>query len=411
MGSKNLKAIAVKGALPFTVADEKMIEDLAEIGNKRIRAKKLMMTEYGTAGSLLYWNMIGALATENHRRRNFSTAEEISGEEMARRFKVKNHGCYRCPIACAQIVKMENEKHEIETSTGPELETLISLGSKCGIHDLEVIIKANDLCNRMGLDTISTGATIAMAMEMNELGIINDSTTGGMDVCFGNAMILLDLIEMISYRRGFGDLLAEGSFLASIKLGAPDLALCVNGMEIPGVDPRATFGMGLSYVTSNRGACHLRSMLYVEEVFEAKLNRFSVKGKAEELKYKEDLMAVLDSVLMCKFAQRHAGYELIDLTNLLRGITGIEFTVDNLLEVGDRIYTLERLYNAKQRKLDAFLPNRFYEEPLSNGSDKGGTIDREEFMNEILRYYQIRGWDRDGNPSPEKLQQLGISYS
>jgi aldehyde:ferredoxin oxidoreductase len=152
-------------------------------------------------------------------------------------------------------------------------------------------------------------------------------------------------------------------------------------------------------------------MLYVEEVFEAKLNRFSVKGKAEELKYKEDLMAVLDSVLMCKFAQRHAGYELIDLTNLLRGITGIEFTVDNLLEVGDRIYTLERLYNAKQRKLDAFLPNRFYEEPLSNGSDKGGTIDREEFMNEILRYYQIRGWDRDGNPSPEKLQQLGISYS
>ena len=408
MGSKNLKAIAVRGSIPIQIADPDTLKQYRNNGIKNIKDQGQLLTKYGTPGALSLWNQFGGLATRNNQEGYFEDAVKISGEIINKKYKIKNKGCFRCPLACSQITSVQTGQYRVEAIEGPELETLVTLGSKCEISDIEAIIKGNDICNRMGLDTISVGTIIAMAMEMYESNIIDNTITNDINLHFGNSSALIKLLEMISYRQGFGDVLAEGATIASKILGAPELAMCVNSLEMPAAEPRATFGMGLSFVTSNRGACHLRSMLYNEELYENKLDRFSSKGKADMLKYKEDLMAILDSFIICKFTQRYANYNADNLANILKAITGIDYNESGLMEAGDRIYNLERLYNTNQRELDQVLPDRFYDQSLSKGAAEGKKIDRKEFIEEIQRYYLTRGWDKKGVPTTKMLKALSI---
>lgn len=408
MGSKNLKALVLKGNKIVNIANRKGLIRLNQEGIAQIRIDGKAMSIFGTAGGVGPWNSFGGMSSFNHKEGYSDRIERIRGENFKKDFGLKNKGCYACPVACSQINKVSGKKYNVDFIEGPEAETIYALGTDCGIFEPEPIIKGNEICNRMGMDTISVGSTIAMAMEAFESGEINIKDTEGIELRFGNADAMIDLLYLIANKKGFGAVLGKGSQLASADLGTEDYSMTVNGMEIPAAEPRASFGMALSYVTSNRGACHLRSLLYVEEVFRKQHDRFSLENKAKPLKQKEDLMAVYDSIIFCKFAHRYAGWDIEKICEVVEFTNGFNYSPFLLLELGERVYSLERLYNSRQREMEQFLPDRFYEEVLTEGSSKNRQINKNAFYEEIQRYYILRGWDRKGVPTKKKLEELGL---
>jgi aldehyde:ferredoxin oxidoreductase len=289
------------------------------------------------------------------------------------------------------------------------------LGSACGLDDLAAVTKANYLCNELGLDTISTGVTIACAMELYEKGILPEDDVG-MPVRFGDADAVIQLVEKTAYRDGFGDTLAEGSYRMAERYGHPELSITAKKQEFPGYDPRGSKGMGLLYATSNVGASHMAGDLAYMEVFGVpkKIDPLTIERKPQYIKHFEDLFTVIDAAGLCVFLSiRYLcdnSYQVMPdrLTRLLNLATGADYTVEGLLEAGDRVYTLERLFlcRAGFSRADDTLPRRMLEEPMPEGPAKGHVVELEEMLPE---FYELRGWDADGVPTEEKLAELGLA--
>ncbi len=406
MGSKNLKAVVVRGHGEVKVADPEKFRDALVKSMQKIKENGITgqgLPNYGTAVLVNIINKAGIFPVKNFQTGVYEAAEEISGETLAEKYLVTNKGCFACPIACGRVTKIDGEEGE-----GPEYESIWALGADCGISDLKAIIKANYICDDMGLDTISAGSTIAAAMEMYERGIIPKEDIGeGPELKFGNAEALLYWLEKLAKREGFGDKLAEGSYRLGEMYGHPEFSMSVKKQELPAYDPRGVQGHALAYATNNRGGCHVRAYLISPEVLATPeaIDRFALEGKAQWVKIFQDLTGFIDSAGLCLFTSFALGAE--DYAALVSAITGVEYTADTALEAGERIWNLERLYNLDVgfTKEDDTLPKRLLEEPMPEGPSKGWVAKVPELLPE---YYKVRGWDEEGRPTFETLQRLGI---
>jgi aldehyde:ferredoxin oxidoreductase len=420
MGSKNLKAIAVRGTGAVRIARPAemmraqwaMKQDLQEAP---LTAEGL--PKYGTLALMNVINENGALPTNNYQLAQFDRAEKISGEELTATRLASNKACFACTIACGRVSRISDEgvgRYAVNTSIhnwkhateGPEFENAWSLGADCGIDDLDAILKANTLCNDLGLDPISLGATIAAAMELYEKGVIDDSQTG-MPLRFGNGEAMVALTEKTAYREGFGAELAEGSKRLTEKYHRPEVFMGVKGQEFPAYDPRAIQGMGLGYATSNRGACHLRAYTVSAEIIgiPEQVDPRATEGKAGLAIAFQNISTAVDATGLCLFLT--FGTTLESIRPILTAATGVDLDDEALVRVGERIWNLERIWNmgAGLTAADDTLPKRMLEDAIPSGPAKGEVNRLSEMLPE---YYRERGWSEAGVPSAEKLRELGI---
>ncbi|MFW6266549.1 MAG: aldehyde ferredoxin oxidoreductase family protein [Halanaerobiales bacterium] len=409
MGSKNLKAIAIK-------ADEKQVEYYKDEMMKVVQKQTKMLKEDGVTGEGLpqlgtkvldnIINSNGLYPTKNFQYATFDKVDEVSGEALVEKGYLQgNKGCYGCPIRCGRDVELPSGR----SGEGPEYETGWSYGADCGVDDLNAITEANFLCNELGLDTISAGATIACAMELYEKGHIDrEELENGPELNFGSSEAIVYYTKQMAYKEGFGEELAKGSYRMAESRGRPELSMTVKKQELPAYDPRGVQGHGLQYATSNRGGCHVRGYLISPEVLGSpeKLDPQELKGKPEWAKTFQDLTAVIDSIGMCLFTSFALGLE--DYTEIVNAGTKFEYSPEELLQAGERIYNLERKFNLEagiEPDQDS-LPSRFTEDPLPDGPQKGVTSHYEEILPE---YYEIRGWSEDGYISDAKMEELELN--
>jgi aldehyde:ferredoxin oxidoreductase len=416
MGSKNLKAIAVKGSVKVIPAAEE--DKLASYVKKlyitiRSHPTVQIYSSYGTDGIMSMMYEYGDVPIKHFTEGIWSGIENISGEAMAKKVLKRNWACFRCPIACGRIVEVKNGPYKTEEGMGPEYETTASLGALCLNDNIEAIVKANELCNRYGIDTITTGVSVAFLMECCDRGLVSREVDG-LRIEWGKPDLILQLIRKIALREGIGAFLAEGVKKMSEEMGeeAKQIAMHVKGLEIPMHDPRAFKGMGLQYATSHRGACHLRGEVFIIEQGERipdlgiheRIYRFDLETKPRVVKIMQDWHDVLDSLILCKFAFIPPAA----VSAILSMVTGQYKTVKELAEAGERIYNLKRVINVKRgvTARDDTLPYRLLKEPLKNGGAAGQVVELDKML---PKYYELRGWGEDGVPSQERLIQLGLT--
>ena len=406
MGSKNLKAIVARGTGKLKPAREDECKSVVKNALKKIRENDVTskgLPTYGTSVLVNVINESGIYPTNNFQESYFPTADKTSGETLAEKYLVRNVACFACPIACGRYSKVGEVEGE-----GPEYETIWSYGASCGVDDLEAIIKANNWCNEYGLDTISAGATIACAMELCQKGLIDPDEIDGPALEFGSGEAIVEWTRKMGESEGFGAKLALGSARLAEQYGAPELSMSVKKLELPAYDVRGIQGHGLQSATSNRGGCHVRGYLIAPEIIglPEKLDPLSLEGKAVWVKIFQDLTAVIDSLGLCLFTSFALGAD--DYRDMFNAIAGQDLTTESLLQAGDRIWNLERMFNLKagvgpeQDK----LPRRLLAEPISSGPCKGHVHRLPELLPE---YYKERGWDEKGLPTEEKLAQLEIA--
>jgi aldehyde:ferredoxin oxidoreductase len=426
MGSKRLKAIAVRGSLDLEVADLDRFERLASAAHKRLLLHKFSAstTKYGTSILVELMSEIGRFPTRNFQSGVFEHAAQIGGERLVSEFKVKDRACFCCPLRCENFVRVPGAEPLSEGKV--EYETLSSLGGRCGNADLEGLLHANRLCNLYGLDTISCGAVISFAMECYERGLLTSKDTDGIELKWGNSEAIVKCIEKIARREGFGAKLAEGTARFAKRFGkkAARFTMVVKGMDEPAQDGRAQKSMGLSHATANRGADHLTSFEVLSEVgfVEAIEERFGKKVMPEGAdrlnpKYKplmvrdgENFCAIVDSLVACKFgAVWPPALYFADFAGGLTALTGTRYTEKDLRLIGERIFTLERAFDIREgvTAKDDRLPERLTKEPAPAGPCKGHVVELDRMLRE---YYQLRGWDRKtGWISRSRLVKLGLA--
>jgi aldehyde:ferredoxin oxidoreductase len=424
MGSKNLKAVAIRGTKGVSVKDPKRFFAASDAG-KAVLAENAVtgqgLPAFGTQVLMNVINETGALPTRNHRDIQFEGAHAISAEAMAeprasdgKPNLVRNAACFGCTIACGRISTVDRTHYTVAerpqyqiASGGLEYEAAWALGAATGVDDLDALTFANFICNEQGFDPISFGATVGAAMEMYEDGVITDKETGGIDLKFGSAKALTDLAELTGKGEGFGAEIGLGSKLLCDKYGKPELSMSVKGQEFPAYDSRGIQGMGLTYATSNRGACHLRSYTVASEVLgiPEKTDPLVSEGKAGLVKAFQDATAVFDSAGICVFTS--FAWSLEDVAPQIDAACDGEWSVDKLLEVGERIWNLERNFNnaAGFSAADDKLPERLVKDAAKTGPAKGLTNQLDVMLPE---YYQLRGWTPDGVPTNETLSRLGL---
>jgi len=418
MGAKNLKAVAVHGTLRPPVADPERLDALVKQVVPQIVEKTRAFRQYGTSGGLMLAEKMGDLPIKNWRIGVWEKgAEKISGQTMAETILTGNYHCYGCVIGCGRVAKQYFPPFAGVDGGGPEYETLGMLGSAGLVDNLEAVAKANELCNRYGIDTISTGSAVAFAMEAYERGIIDEQDTGGLKLEWGNGEAMLRLVELIGRREGIGALLGQGTRRAAAELGglAPEFAIHVKGLDFPAHDPRAYSSLAVGYATSNRGACHLQGFSYAFERglkspdlgYPEPLDRFTVEGKGVLAAKTQDLMCLFDSLKLCKFIL-NGGIDVHDMSDWLNAVTGWDTTVQELLQTGERLYNLKRLYNVRcgvSRK-DDVLPMRI----LTHPRREGGAGEHLPALGPMLNeYYRYRGWSEEGIPGQKKLAELGLA--
>jgi aldehyde:ferredoxin oxidoreductase len=409
MGSKNLKAIVVHGSERTPISDRERLDrakkqSLTLVGETPVT--KNLLREYGTAVLVDVINALGGFPTCNHRDGVFENSDSVSARTLKELHYTGSFACATCPVACGRKTRTRTREGE-----GPEFETIWALGPMCGSDDLEAICNANYNCNELGFDTMSAGNTIACAMELSEIGALDADTERrirddlGRDLRFGDSEAVLRLTELIGRREGIGDLLAEGSYRLAERFGRPDLSMSVKKLELPAYDPRAFAGMALAFATSSRGGCHLRSYLISPEALSnpVGVDRFSTRGKPALVKLYQDLSAAVDASGMCLFTLFALNPDVY--ADLLAGATGLDLDGKGLLRIGERIWTLERLFNVREgfTRADDRLPKRFSEVPLSRGHSKGVMVDLEPMLDE---YYDLRGWTKEGEPKEETREEL-----
>ncbi len=415
MGSKHLKAIAVRGADKPAYPDLKAFRDHIREANRYIKDNSLGMTMFGTAGGVIVTEQNGDFPLKNWTLGNWEGAQKISGQRIRETIWVRNTYCHACPIGCGKEVAVEREGGEVR-GHGPEYETLAGFGGMCLVDDLEAVVYANDLCNRYGLDTISTSSAIAFAMEAFEKGLLTPSATGGLVLSWGDAEAVIELVHLIARREGVGDLLADGVRAAAARLGsgAEEFAIHVKGMEVPYHDPRAFVSMAANYATSNRGACHLESLSYWNGVGvplpdlgypEALPPHDSAYGAKLAYDF-QNYMAVYNPLGLCKFiAKGQVGPQMV--AELVNQAMGWEWTVDDVLWMGEKLFNLKRLINLRLgvTRADDALPKRLLTQPRPTGGAAGVLPDLDRMLREL---YELRGWDEEGRPTAERLEQLGL---
>lgn len=401
MGSKNVKAIVVKnGKQKTSVHNPELLKSYAKSAldkQKALPVTRAAFPLFGTAGVLHVTNDLGMLPIKNFQYGQHEKAHQTGGEAIRKEIFVKSEACYGCTIRCGRITKAGGMKGK-----GPEYESVWALGVNCEIFDLIKITQANYWCNMLGIDTISMGVTISCAMELQEKGLFPYK-----EVEFGNEDILTDLVKKTAYKKEMGAELAEGSKRLAEKYGDAETAIQVKGLEIPAYDPRGAMGHALGYATSNRGGCHLTGYMAAMEVFNTpkRIPRFTLGGKADLLVLKQHQSAIEDSLVICKFSGYALGFDFH--SRFVSAITGLDFNVTRLLEIGERIYNLERVFNigAGFSNADDKLPERFETTPFKEGLSK----DRVVPVNDMLTgYYRVRGWDENGVPTKKKLEELGL---
>jgi aldehyde:ferredoxin oxidoreductase len=401
MGSKKLKAVLVRGSNKIQVADRDSLKFFVAETRKKLSESPITsraLPRFGTDVLMNVINAHGLLPVNNFQKGYSDRADEVSGESLTEKILKKRSACFGCPIGCGRKTATNGMSGD-----GPEYETVFALGPECGVFDLSAVTEANYLCNDYGLDTISTGVTIGCAMELRQRGVIKD------DIEFGDGERVKSLIPEIAEREGIGDAMAVGSRKFAEGLGAPQYSMSVKGMELPAYDPRGAQGMALAYATSNRGGCHLRGYMIGWEILGVPklIDRFNWSGKADLLVRGQDLYAAMDSLIVCKFIGYNVNQEY--LGRLLTATTGVEYSQEDIMEVGERTYTLERAFNVREgfERSDDQLPERFTKEPLDQGGSQGTTVSLQEMLDE---YYGIRGWDSNGAPTRETLDKLGLDF-
>lgn len=409
MGSKNLKAIAVRGSNSVKVAEPEEFIEACRDSRKKLKEHPVTgegLAAYGTEVLVNILNQTQALPTRNWRDGGyFEDADKTSGETLTEKYLVRNKGCFGCSIGCGRITRIQDGPFK-GFGEGPEYEAGWSYGADCGVNNLAAISKANFICNELGLDPITMGATIACAMEMYEKGILSKEELGR-ELSFGDAEAIVEFTRMTGLREGFGDAMAEGSYRMAAKLGHPELSMSVKKQEMPAYDARGVQGMGLEYATSNRGGCHVRGYLTSPEVLgiPEKLDPLVTTDKAVWLKIFQDLTSVIDSAGICLFTSFAIG--LPEISSMLRGALGWNCSDEDILKIGERIWNLEKMFNmaAGFTSKDDNLPSRLLKEPLPSGPAKGKVVELDTMLKE---YYEVRGWDKEGVPTKEKLEELCI---
>jgi aldehyde:ferredoxin oxidoreductase len=424
MGSKNLKAIAVRGTkgvgnirdfkafMAATVAAKKVLADNAVTGQG--------LPKYGTQVLMNVINEIGALPTRNSQEVQFQGAKDISGEAMHERRKtdgkpnlVSNQACFGCTIACGRVSKLDEGHFTVKTkpqywgaSGGLEYEAAWALGAANGVNDLEALTYANFLCNEQGMDPISFGATVGAVMELYAMGLLTKEQLG-IDAKFGSAEALAYFAELTCKGEGFGKEIAQGSKRLCAKYGHPELSMSVKGQEFPAYDPRGIQGMGLTYATSNRGACHLRSYTVASEVLgiPVKTDPLATEGKPALVKAFQDATAVFDSAGICLFTS--FAWTLADVAPQLQAACTEEYTVEELSFIGERIWNMERDFNNRAgfTSKDDALPKRLTTEPAKTGPAKGKVNGLATMLPE---YYTLRGWDAEGRLTKDTRARLKL---
>ena len=406
MGSKNLKAIVVRGTGKVNVNDSVKLKEAFSKSMTKIRENGVTGQGLPTYGSAVLVNIInenGVLPTNNFQESYFDKAEEISGETLAEKYLKKKDPCFRCPIGCGRYCEVDG----IEGS-GPEYETIWGFGSNCGVSDLGAIIKANYWCNEYGLDTISASTTIAAAMELYQKGYIKkEDLDDAPELTWGNAEAVVEWTKRMGQGKGLGAKMAEGSYRFCESYGVPELSMSVKKQEMPAYDPRGIQGIGLNYATSNRGGCHVRGYMISPEILSLpqELDRFATDGKAGWTKIFQDFTASIDAVGLCLFTSFAMGAD--DYADLYNSICGTTLTGNDFVEYGERIWNLERLYNLKAGidPSQDTLPKRLLEEPITEGPSKGHV---NKLSITLPEYYKARGWTENGIPTEEKLKVLGL---
>ncbi|MCD6407202.1 aldehyde ferredoxin oxidoreductase family protein, partial [Candidatus Aerophobetes bacterium] len=421
MGSKNLKAVAVKGSKKVPVANLSLLKEynrkyFKEIHNASIKSglrphgtPVLCITAEGFGDMpIKYWT--GDTWPEG--------AKKIGAPNYTNVLSAKPYPCLYCPIGCHRNINIEEPTKYRLKGIGPEYETLGMLGTNLLIDDVKAIAVANDICNKLGIDTISTGACIGFAMECYEKGIINKKDTGGMEIKWGDPEILIELVKQIGNKEGFGSIFSEGALRAARKIGknAEELVAHVKGLDFPAHDPRACWGMIPTYATGTRGACHMRGVeedvemsgFYIPEIgiTKEKAQFFKREGKAFLAMKMQDYCALVNSLVLCVFMPDGGDLSFTSILNIFNSITGWEWDVQEAMKCGERIFTMQRLINLRDgySKKDDILPPKMYA-PAKKGFRAGKVPPVEELINE---YYRLREWDENGHPSKRKLQELDL---
>lgn len=407
MGSKKLKAIVVK-------ASRRNLDNIADVDALKAATKRAMdvlmanpvtssgLRQLGTAILVNIINNVGSLPTRNWQESYFEKAEDISGEALAEKYLVKAGACYRCPIACGRIINVNGH-----ITGGPEYEPLWAYGANCGNNDLNVIDECNMLCNEYGLDAISVPCTIAAAMELYQRGAIKEEDCAGVPLEWGSTKALVEWTKRIGNPETELDwLMSSGSARLCEHYGMPEISMSVKKQEMPAYDARGIQGIGITYATSNRGGCHVRGYMISPEVLglPQQLDRTATEDKAVWAKTFQDLTAVIDSMGHCLFTSFAMGAQ--EYTDLLNAATGTNHSVEEVLEIGDRIYNIERMFNkaAGMKPEDDRLPKRLLEEPIANGPSKGMVS---QLPLTLPQYYEARGWV-NAFPTDETLKKLGL---
>ena len=410
MGWKRLKGIVVQGSGKIPVADEAAVKELYRGAAANLKDSRASHTQYGTPQFVESLNELGCLPTRNFQTSYFEGADKIDAHAMVKGYTVRNSACYMCPIACGKV----NEVREgafAGARARTEYETVAMLGSNCGIDDFGAIVRAAELCDELGIDTISTGSAVALTMELFEKGLISPRDTEGIEARFGSAEALVGLVELIGGQRGIGALLAEG--MGAVQRRHPEwkpYILAVKGQSFSAYEPRGFHGKALTFGTASRGACHsVGGWTVRHELFSKEYDRFGVEGKGRLVKTLQDNRAYVDSLGVCTVARSSMGFSDNPSGQALEAVTGWGFT-PQLLEIGERIYNLERLILNREgiRRADDQIPERIMNEPLPNGPAQGRRVTQEMYDEMLDEYYAERGWSSDGVVTPETRERLGL---
>jgi aldehyde:ferredoxin oxidoreductase len=435
MGSKNLKAVAVRGSNKYESYDPDTLRDRASWFNKNYMSNvaNKELNVYGTAGIVNGMNERGMLPTRNFRKGFFEDAEKVSGETMTETLLTKGEGCYVCPVRCKRVVETNDQWRVNPVFGGPEYETIGALGTNCEVSDLAAVSKGNEICNRLGLDTISTGMAISFAMECYENNLLSKDELSGLDdLNWGNSVSMVKLTEMIGNRQGLGDLLAEGTKRAAAKIGkgAEKFALEVKGQEIPLHEPRVKGMLGITYAVSELGAEHTRVEHdadfdeFAPQIF---VDQAKVLGLLERLPcetidepkirmyyYLQHHFSMLDSLGCCLFGFAPVrAYTMTDLVTIVNAATGWESSLWELMKLGERRWNMTRLFNIREgfNVSDDRLPDRYFT-GLENGAMADRPIDRTEFNDALRLYYDMANWDPDtAVPRRAKLVELDLMWA
>ena len=410
LGSKRLKGIAVFGGGTIPVADPQAVQKVWKEASKELQTSRANHKKYGTAQYIEVINELGCMPTRNFQTSYFEGGHEVDAQAMKSRYYLKNFHCFNCPVGCGMVCEVKEGPYA-GARARTEFETIGLLGPNCGISDFGAIVAGNQLCDELGIDTMSAGNLVALTMELYERGLISKEDTAGIEARFGNPDALLGIIRLIAERKAIGDLLAEG--VKGVVEKHPEWSpyvLAVKGMPFAAYDPRGFYGNALTYGTSSRGACHnVGGWTIRAELQSGQYDRFALEGKGKLVMETQDNRAYVDSLGLCTVVRGSLGFSNSPTMDILNIVTGHDFTPE-LMHIGERIYNLERLILNREGvgRAEDQLPERIVKEAIPSGPIKGQVLSEEMYNRMLDEYYRDRGWDAQGAPTPETVARLGI---